>query len=120
MVSKPIKMYINRTHVRDAFVSSIMHSTRHKNVDVGMVILAKSKRIYLTTILKQAIQLILINLVGPDNFAKFCVVLSCGRKPEYPEKTHLSDLATIVPSHILPGPSIEPRPQRWLAHALDR
>ena len=42
---------------------------------------------------------------------------SCGRKPEYPEETHLSDLVTTWPSHM-PTPGIEPRSQRWETSAL--
>ena len=53
--------------------------------------------IYFKMITKQAISLILIMLVGTD----VCVRLSsCGRNPEYPEETHLSDLMTTWSSHV--------------------
>ena len=42
---------------------------------------------------------------------------SCGRKPECPEETHLSDLVATWPSHM-PTPGIEPGSQRWEASAL--
>ena len=42
---------------------------------------------------------------------------SCGRKPEYPEETHLSDLVTKRPSHM-PTLGIEPGSQWWEANAL--
>jgi len=42
-------------------------------------------------ITKQAISLILIMLVGTDVCVRWS---SCGRNPEYPEETHLSDLMT--------------------------
>ena len=42
---------------------------------------------------------------------------SCGRKPEYREETHLSDLVTTWPSHM-PMPGIEPGWQQWEASAL--
>ena len=37
---------------------------------------------------------------------------SCGRKPECPEETHLSDLVTTWPSHM-PTPAIVPGSQWW-------
>ena len=42
---------------------------------------------------------------------------SCGRKPEYPKETHLSDLVTTWPFHM-PTPGIEPGSQRWEASTL--
>ena len=42
---------------------------------------------------------------------------SCGRKPEYPEETHLSDFATKWPSHM-PTLGIELGSQRWEAREL--
>ena len=42
---------------------------------------------------------------------------SYGRKPEYPEETHLSDLETKWPSHMrMPG--MEPGSQQWEASVL--
>ena len=47
-------------------------------------------------------------LVGTD----VCVIWSsCGRKPEYPEETHLTDLVATQPSNM-PTPGIEPGSQR--------
>jgi len=42
--------------------------------------------------MKQVIQLILILLIGTD--VRVWMVFLTGRKPEYPEETHLSDLVT--------------------------
>ena len=42
---------------------------------------------------------------------------SCGRKPEYLEETHLSDLVTKWPSHMT-KPGIEPGLQQWEASVL--
>ena len=42
---------------------------------------------------------------------------SRGRKPEYPEETHLSDLVTTWPSHM-PTPCMEPGPHWWDARVL--
>ena len=42
---------------------------------------------------------------------------SCGRKPECPEETHLSDLVTKQPAHM-PTPGIDPGSQRWEASEL--
>jgi hypothetical protein len=44
----------------------------------------------------------------------------CGRKPEYPEETHVSERATIIPSHIQPLPitRIESGPHWWEVRAL--
>ena len=55
-------------------------------------------------ITKLAVQLILIMLVGTDVCVRWS---SCGRKLEYPEETHLSDLVTTWPSHM-PMSGIEP------------
>ena len=53
-------------------------------------------------------------LVGTD----VCVIWSsCGRKPEYPEETHLTDLVATQPSNM-PTPGIEPGSQRLEASAL--
>jgi len=51
--------------------------------------------IYFTTITKQVIQLILIMLVAPMFAFRWP---SCGRKPECPEETHMSDLVTTLPA----------------------
>ena len=53
-------------------------------------------------------------LVGSDVYVRWS---SCGRKPEYPEEIHLSDLVTTWPSHM-PTPGIEPMSQRWEASAF--